>query len=972
MASSRKSKKSYTTIDLRPNQVASFARTTSILDNHHAVINVGVPGTGKTFENMKWIQNLLSAFRDEKTDVPRMRLMVVVPSDTVGDVWRSLAQASGVSIIRIITYTALGTLKKGMSALLKEVTTSEPDTDNDSDEEKKTKKSKKKTFRTTKAWKKELDSGLFLVFDEAHNLKNDSNQSRAAIALCEPIFESSSRFALLSGSLFDKESLSEQFFKIIGAMKAKKAITRGDKIGTSDLTGLKEVVKYCKGLDKEKTKALVEQHGLQKDTHKQLMYELFLTVVLQAIGTASSPPVIESKKDAANGMYILAEKSTERLKKAVKELASAARVDEETGERTGKKGIALKKITKALEKIESIKIPLFISRAKSVLSTNENAKVIITLNYLKDVDDIAEALEDAGYKVLIATGEVDGTERSNIIEKFQRHNNKYRVIICTRVFGVGVSLHDKSEGGIFPRTILISPDYNLISIYQTSLRVYRDGTTSTATIRIIYARDSKELNVLNSLAKKSMVVIDLLKAIQAVLPELVIDPDVSRLPGQYDEEVEINPNVYEKHEFDMKALAAEEAKLKSERKKGRRSKKSAEDDTSDGEKKKPKKAGSTRKATGTKKPAASETDTDEDEPVKKKKPTKKKPVASDTDTDEDEPVKKKKPTKKPTKKKPAVDTDTDTDEDEPVKKKPAETKKQSSDKITAALEKIKRLTLLNDVKAVADNYKISSADMVDILRASNRVDMTDKKLLLRIKLASIKSAIHHILEKLGREDITDQVSDVIIPTIDWDAGGISYSMMEEVLESIDSKLSDTKYLKALRVELDVEESGSLRTKKVDSIATALEEIKRPELLDDVKKLATNYELSSTDLVSIIRSINKDTLTNANTQVLNRIRQASIEAAVYKVLKETGHENIVGQVVGILRVNIASMKEIRKILDPVSAIPKLSDTKYISTLKAQLGIAEPTPTRIIGGDLEELNEPPSAIRYPSAAFQENKS
>jgi len=58
----------------------------------------------------------------------------------------------------------------------------------------------------------------------------------------------------------------------------------------------------------------------------------------------------------------------------------------------------------------------------------------------------------------------------------------------TIVGGTGVNLHDLSPGGLFKRYMLISPGYAMHRIAQAAGRIYRDGTTSDAHVRIFYGK----------------------------------------------------------------------------------------------------------------------------------------------------------------------------------------------------------------------------------------------------------------------------------------------------------------------------------------------------------------------------------------------------------------------------------------------------------------------------------------------------
>jgi hypothetical protein len=54
-------------------------------------------------------------------------------------------------------------------------------------------------------------------------------------------------------------------------------------------------------------------------------------------------------------------------------------------------------------------------------------------------------------------------------------------------------LHDKSEGGLYPRYMLISPGFKMSVMAQAAGRIFRDSTTSDAFVRIFYGINDNAL-----------------------------------------------------------------------------------------------------------------------------------------------------------------------------------------------------------------------------------------------------------------------------------------------------------------------------------------------------------------------------------------------------------------------------------------------------------------------------------------------
>ena len=70
---------------------------------------------------------------------------------------------------------------------------------------------------------------------------------------------------------------------------------------------------------------------------------------------------------------------------------------------------------------------------------------------------------------------------------------------------VGIDLDDKHGG--FPRTLLISPDYRFIPLYQATGRVARSSTRSVPVARFVYGDGpgAAEAQIIDALARKTEV-----------------------------------------------------------------------------------------------------------------------------------------------------------------------------------------------------------------------------------------------------------------------------------------------------------------------------------------------------------------------------------------------------------------------------------------------------------------------------------
>jgi hypothetical protein len=140
-----------------------------------------------------------------------------------------------------------------------------------------------------------------------------------------------------------------------------------------------------------------------------------------------------------------------------------------------------------------------------ILSKNVNNKLIIFVNHRDCMNIIGEILRE--YNPLILNGDTNNTERQSIIRTFNNDPN-YRLLIMITKMGIGINLQDKL--GTNPRFMLLSPNFDILSIIQATGRTYRQDTKSNTNIRVFYSKHTPEFKVMNSLIKKSLTIKDFL------------------------------------------------------------------------------------------------------------------------------------------------------------------------------------------------------------------------------------------------------------------------------------------------------------------------------------------------------------------------------------------------------------------------------------------------------------------------------
>lgn len=183
------------------------------------------------------------------------------------------------------------------------------------------------------------------------------------------------------------------------------------------------------------------------------------------------------------------------------------------------KAMGLAEITKARRASEFGKLDWMIDEARELVA--DGFQVAVFLNFREHLAIMRDALKLKTQPVWGTawlgkeqvlnenTGQlrwvdIDGAaqkpeERTRIIDDFQSGAAKV-ILVSLMAGGAGISLHDLH--GIAPRQSLISPSYSVIDLVQALGRIWRAGSHSKATQRIIFAAGTIEEEVAISIESK--------------------------------------------------------------------------------------------------------------------------------------------------------------------------------------------------------------------------------------------------------------------------------------------------------------------------------------------------------------------------------------------------------------------------------------------------------------------------------------
>lgn len=489
-------------------QVDWANRAYQILLTGLGYIDTSRMGSGKTYV-LLWLAQQF-----------QFSLLVICPAIMI-DVWRDTAAEYGVPVIKIISYQSLRstTGKQPKHGLLIR-------------HEAKDETGKKHLyFEATPAYKELLSQGIMVVGDEIQNVKNNSDQHKAFTTLLQEIIAGGgrSRFAMLSGTPLDKEEHAMNLLRLIGYIRSRRLFTtRGEILY---LEGIQELIEACQNINALETNRVLTEIPITKDNLKHLTYALYVRVIKYTISGAMPTPPIPFAFDVKNGFYRLDPESAANLSAALERLVTLVRFNPQTQEietnaRVVMQPRNLAAVNQILMAVEASKVPTWRRVALQVLTAHQGAKVIISVNFIGTIVRLTELLE--AYHPLILTGSVPARNRRRIIRRFNTDSTHRVLLMTTQTGGVGINLHDTV--GNAPRFMLLSPSYKLLDLVQATGRIYRVGTASDATIRIVYGLGfSIEVGILTSLVRKT----DVLKGVldDELVTELL-------LPGDYPTEEE--------------------------------------------------------------------------------------------------------------------------------------------------------------------------------------------------------------------------------------------------------------------------------------------------------------------------------------------------------------------------------------------------------------------------------------------------
>jgi hypothetical protein len=383
-------------------------------------------------------------------------------------------------------------------------------------------------YSTTKKYNDFVDEGCLLVIDEIQNIKNMTCQLYACKTLIGQISNKykenkncNSRVLLLSGSPADKREQIVHFYRLLGIMESDRLSAYNISNYEMIWKGMQEIEDFCtQNFALNDVKRIKETSGLRTDHQvkyssvvvlERYCYNLFVNLIRPNLSHSMTPMKLNVKINKYNAYYVMKNAdSIALLDSGLANLSDATHFNRETQTVDfADRGIdGIRGVTIALMMIETSKIDLFVRIAKDELQANKKLKLCICVNYTETVNDIINLLSE--FKPLRLNGSMTLDARVDVLEKFQRNDDTYRLLVGNvSVCSSGIDLDDQYGG--FPRLCLVSPNYSTITLYQLSHRFYRVNTKSDTNIHFVLCESHSELPILNALARKSAVMKDITK-----------------------------------------------------------------------------------------------------------------------------------------------------------------------------------------------------------------------------------------------------------------------------------------------------------------------------------------------------------------------------------------------------------------------------------------------------------------------------
>jgi len=314
------------------------------------------------------------------------------------------------------------------------------------------------TRRNEFVWK--IPKNTLIVWDESQKLKNSKTKN------------SETCLAAL------KQGYKMLFCSATNATNPLELKTVGMSLGLFDNNKQYYNWLYSHGVTKGR-------FGMEFNGNKEILKKLHRDIFVNrgARLTRDAIPNFPETQISAE-CFDLEKEGTDQINKAYAEMQSELAALNKKIKKENKEGAnRLTAELRARQKIELLKIPIFIELIEDALESNMS--VVVFLNF----DASINALSHRFQTNCIIRGENADEERQRYVDEFQSDKERL-IIINIQSGGAGLSLHDLN--GKHPRLSLISPCYSAVLMRQATGRIWRDGGKSKSIQKIVFVSNTIE------------------------------------------------------------------------------------------------------------------------------------------------------------------------------------------------------------------------------------------------------------------------------------------------------------------------------------------------------------------------------------------------------------------------------------------------------------------------------------------------
>lgn len=354
-----------------------------------------------------------------------------------------------------------------------------------------------------------VKSGILLVIDEAHYIKNPrSLRSMAIYSLIKCIMANpgKSRIILLSATPFSKVKGKTGYINMIKNI----GLCGSEDDWYEIIPGVPPIMiptgyNYLRQLIYKNTGFLMPLADRVTNMRKTL-FECFVSSI-KPLFFHSMNCTFEDHNVSTKNVFV--DTSKEDYLKAVQMLDIleenlSVKFDEETNHYVTSIS-SLKEITNAITILEAIKVKTIEEKIVEKLVENFKNHVIVFCNRKKSVFTLLEKLKM--YDPMYIIGNVKMEKRMEIVKKFNHPSSEHRLLIVNiDTVCEGLDFDDKT--GDFPRISFVFPNYSIQKLIQGSGRISRISTKSDVEINFIYIKNAgQEVHMLDNIRNKKNILV---------------------------------------------------------------------------------------------------------------------------------------------------------------------------------------------------------------------------------------------------------------------------------------------------------------------------------------------------------------------------------------------------------------------------------------------------------------------------------